>query len=210
MAVRPSPVASEKEVRKPSGRKYASWLLLFLLTGYIAWNYREVARQADRNESRAADAIIVFGAAEYAGKPSPVYRARLDHGLALYKQGLAPFVITTGGHGDDEHFTEGGVGRSYLIAAGIPADKLIAETQSDDTSDSAERVAIIMKANNLKSCLAVSDGYHIHRIKLMMAEQGITAYGTPRPLAKPQTRVTRATLFLREVLSLTLWRLHVK
>ncbi len=193
-----------------SSRKFAWWLLMFLLLAYVGQNYVQVARQADRDEARDADAIIVFGAAEYAGKPSPVYRARLDHGLALYQQGLAPFVITTGGHGADEHFTEGGVGRSYLMAAGVPEAKLIAETQSDDTSDSAERVAIIMKANNLKSCLAVSDGYHIHRIKLMMAEQGITAYGAPRPLAKPLSTTARASLFLREVLSLTLWRLHLK
>lgn len=191
-------------------RKFAALLLVFLLFAYIGWNYARVAGQADRNETRAADAIVVFGAAEYAGKPSPIYRARLDHGLALYQQGLAPFVITTGGHGFDEHFTEGGVGRTYLMAAGVPEAKLIAETQSADTSDSAERVATIMKANNLKSCLAVSDGYHIHRIKLMMAEQGITAYGAPRPLAKPLSGSARAGYFLREVLSLTLWRLHVK
>ncbi|HUS20155.1 MAG TPA: YdcF family protein [Terriglobales bacterium] len=187
------------------------WLfLLILFVGYVGWNFVQVARQSTVNESRPADAIVVFGAAEYAGKPSPVYRARLEHGLVLYKQGLAKFVITTGGPGDDEHFTEGGVGRDYLMAAGIPSAQLIAETQSSDTSDSAERVATIMRANHLRSCLAVSDGYHIHRIKLMMAEQGITAYGTPRPLAKPLDTKARVTYFLREVLSLTLWRLHLK
>ncbi|HUR36647.1 MAG TPA: YdcF family protein [Terriglobales bacterium] len=183
--------------------------LLVLLLIYIGWNYAQIARQSGLNEARSADAIVIFGAAEYAGKPSPIYRARLDHGLALYKQGLAPFVITTGGHGDDEHFTEGGVGRDYLVAAGVPDAKVIAETQSSDTSDSAERVAVIMKANNLKTCLAVSDGYHIHRIKLMMADQGITAYGAPRP-GKPLDSKGRVIYFLREVLSLTLWRLHVK
>jgi uncharacterized SAM-binding protein YcdF (DUF218 family) len=184
-------------------------LLLVLLFIYIGWNYAQIARQSGLNEARPADAIVIFGAAEYAGKPSPVYRSRLDHGLSLYKQGLAPFVITTGGHGDDEHFTEGGVGRDYLVASGVPDAKIIAETQSSDTSDSAERVAVIMKANNLKTCLAVSDGYHIHRIKLMMADQGITAYGAPR-LGKPLDSKGRLTYFLREVLSLTLWRLHVK
>jgi uncharacterized SAM-binding protein YcdF (DUF218 family) len=186
------------------------WFALLLLVFYVGWNFAQVARQSTVNESRPADAIVVFGAAEYAGKPSPVYRARLEHGLALYKQGLAKFVITTGGPGDDEHFTEGGVGRDYLMAAGIPSAQLIAETQSSDTSDSAERVATIMRANDLRSCLAVSDGYHIYRIKLMMAEQGITAYGTPRPLAKPLDARARFTYFLREVLSLTLWRLHLK
>jgi uncharacterized SAM-binding protein YcdF (DUF218 family) len=184
--------------------------LVFLFLVYVGWNYAQIARQYDRNETRSADAIVVFGAAEYAGKPSPIYRARLDHGLSLYKQGLAQFVITTGGHGDDEHFTEGGVGRDYLLAAGIPAEKLIAETQSEDTNDSAERVSVIMKANHLTSCLAVSDPYHIHRIKLMMADRGITAYGSPRPLARPLSGGSRVLFTLREVLSLTLWRLHLK
>jgi uncharacterized SAM-binding protein YcdF (DUF218 family) len=191
-------------------RKLIWFTLLTLLIVYIGWNYAQVARQAGLNEARSADAIVIFGAAEYAGKPSPIYRARLDHGLALYKQGLAPLVITTGGHGDDEHFTEGGVGRDYLKAAGIPEANLIAETQSADTSDSAERVAIIMKANNLKSCLAVSDAYHIHRIKLMLAQEGITGYGAPRPAIKPVGRPARIVYYLREVLSLTLWRLNVK
>lgn len=185
-------------------------VLLLLVVAYVGWNYVQIAQQYDRNETRAADAIVIFGAAEYAGKPSPIYKARLDHGFALYQQGHARFVITTGGHGEDEHFTEGGVGRDYLAAAGIPPDKLIAETQSEDTSDSAERVATIMKANNLHSCLAVSDPYHIHRIKLMMAAQGITAYGSPRPLARPLSGGNRVLYTLREVLSLTLWRLHLK
>ncbi len=195
---------------RPRIAKAIGWGLLGLFLVYVGWNYAQVARQYDRDETRAADAIVVFGAAEYAGKPSPVYKARLDHGHALYRQGLAPLVITTGGHGDDEHFTEGGVGRDYLASVGIPAEKLIAETQSDDTSDSAERVATIMKANNLKSCLAVSDPYHIHRIKLMMAAQGITAHGAPRPLARPLSEGSRVLFTLREVLSLTLWRLHLK
>ena len=196
--------------RSAKTRKLIWFTLLALLLFYIGWNYAQIARQSDLDEARPADAIVVFGAAEYAGKPSPVYRARLDHGLALYRRGLAPIVITTGGHGDDEHFTEGGVGRDYLKTAGIPEANLIAETQSADTSDSAERVAIIMKANNLKSCLAVSDGYHIYRIKLMLGEHGIVAFGAPRPPLRPLGRAMRAVYFLREVLSLTLWRLHVK
>ncbi|HUQ49090.1 MAG TPA: YdcF family protein [Terriglobales bacterium] len=189
-------------------------IILLAVTGvillYIGINYRNIARQAGMDEARPADVIVVFGAAEYAGKPSPIYRARLDHGLALYKRGLANIVITTGGHGDDEHFTEGGVGRDYLIAAGIPEGKVIAETQSDDTSDSAGRVATIMRTNQLRSCIAVSDAYHLYRIKLMMAKQGVTAYGSPRLQAKPLTQRQKTAFYLREVLSLTLWRLNLK
>jgi uncharacterized SAM-binding protein YcdF (DUF218 family) len=183
--------------------------LLALALIYIGVNYYRISRQSTLDEARPADVIIVFGAAEYAGKPSPIFRARLDHALALYKQGLAPFIITTGGNGEDPTFSEGGVGREYLIAAGVPESKIIAETQGEDTNESAQRVAAITRANKMTTCLAVSDGYHIYRIKRMLADDGVTAYGSPRPGTKNLAARQRATLFLREVLSLTLWRLHL-
>jgi uncharacterized SAM-binding protein YcdF (DUF218 family) len=183
--------------------------LLALALIYIGVDYYRISRQSTLDEARPADVIVVFGAAEYAGKPSPIFRARLDHALALYKQGLAPFIITTGGNGEDPTFSEGGVGREYLIAAGVPESKIIAETQGEDTNESALRVAAITKANKMTTCLAVSDGYHIYRIKRMLADDGVTAYGSPRPGTKNLPTRQRATLFLREVLSLTLWRLHL-
>ncbi len=170
---------------------------------YVAVNYYEISTQASHDESRPADVIVVFGAAEYSGKPSPTFRARLDHALVLYQRGIAPFIVTTGGKGD-ARFTEGGVGRDYLVAAGVPDAKVIAETQSEDTSESAQRVGAIMRANNMKSCVAVSDGYHIYRIKRMMHDQGVQTYGSPRPGG-----VARPLIFLREVASITLWRLHI-
>ena len=176
---------------------------------YVAVNYRAISKQSYIDEARAADVIVVLGAAEYAGKPSPVFKARLDHALSLYNKGLAPLMIVTGGHGGDAVHTEGTVGRDYLRANGVPEKSLIAETTSDDTSDSAERVANIMRANNLKSCIAVSDGYHLYRVKRLMAEEGIVAYASPRPVAKQPGFTQRLGANLREVLSLTLWRLHL-
>src|SRR5438128_11574196 len=119
---------------RKSGRKYRKIFIVsaVLLLVYIGYNYAMIARQSELDETRLADAIIVFGAAEYSGKPSPVLRARLDHALDLYKRGLAPFIITTGGNGDDPTYSEGGVGRAYLIANGVPERSIIAETQSDD------------------------------------------------------------------------------
>lgn len=193
-------------------KKTVLWALVGLVVFYICYNAVRVAREYGRDESRKADAIVVFGAAEYAGRPSPIFKARLDHAHHLYKQGLAPIVITTGGNrgGEEDAFTEGGVGRDYLVAQGVPASAVIAETQSSDTSDSAERVGAIMKTNKLRTCLAVSDPYHIHRIKVMLAAEDVTAYGAPRPLAKPVSAPARGALYLREVLSLTLWRLGLK
>ena len=185
-------------------------LALFTLTVvWIAWLYASIERQAGRDEARPADAIVVFGAAEYAGKPSPVFRARLDHAYGLFQRGLAPLIITSGGHGADPHFSEGGVGHDYLLTRGVPEKNLIAETQSDDTADSARRVAVILKVNGKRTCLAVSDDYHIFRIKKMLEAQGLEVYGAPRPETRPRSGFDRGGVVLKEALSYTLWRLHL-
>ena len=193
------------------GKSWKKWLLFLLLVavGYVALVYGSIVRESRNNESHGADAIVVFGAAEYAGRPSPVFRARLDHAAELYRWGLAALVITTGGAGADPKYTEGQVGRDYLKSQGIPDDHLIAETQSVDTAESARRVGAIMHTNGMKTCLAVSDSYHIFRIKRMMAREGITAYGAPRPNSKPQTIGKRNEAVFHEIASYTLWLLHL-
>jgi len=158
------------------------------------------------DETRPADAIVVFGAAEYAGRPSPVLRARLDHAYNLYQRGLAPVVITTGGFGADPKFSEGGVGRDYLSRRGIPDASLIAETQSDDTAESADRVAAILRTNGWHSVDAVSDAYHLFRVKQFLARKGVVAYASPRPDSIPKSRGARALAALREAVSLIFWR----
>ena len=193
-------------------RKFLKKLLLLSLLALIVYTavlYFRIVRQSGRDESRAADAIVVFGAAEYVGKPSPVFKARLDHAADLYRKGLAPVVITTGGAGADPKFSEGAVGREYLKSLGIPDDHLIAETQSADTAESARRVSAIMHTNHMNSCLAVSDGYHIFRIKQMLAREDVTAYGAPRPNSKPQSFGKRSEAVFHEIGSYTLWLLRL-
>lgn len=168
----------------------------------------KIRRQSSRDEARPANCIVVFGAAEYSGHPSPVLRARLDHAYSLFQRGLAPLVITTGGYGGDPRFSEGGVGRVYLMGRGIPETDIIAETQADNTDESVERVAAIMNTNRLHTCIAVSDGYHIFRIKKMLERQGFTVYGAPRPQARPVSRWHETVLILREIVSYTLWRIE--
>ncbi|HEY7403664.1 MAG TPA: YdcF family protein [Candidatus Angelobacter sp.] len=185
------------------------WLLGLAPATFAGVTYWRVAHQAEKNEARPADAIVVFGAAQYDGRPSPVYKARLDHAAQLYHRGLAPIVIITGGSGNDPVFSEGVVGREYLKTLGIPDSQLIAETQSPDTAESARRVATIMYVNNLHSCLAVSDGYHIFRIKQMLGREGITAYGAPRPNSRPQSFWKRQESAWHEIGSYTLWLLHL-
>jgi uncharacterized SAM-binding protein YcdF (DUF218 family) len=189
-------------VRKLAAAIIAGAVLVFAFAAFL------VVRQGNRDEARRADAIIVFGAAEYAGRPSPVYRARLDHAYDLFERGIAPMVITTGGAGADPKFNEGGVGRDYLSRRGIPDRSLIAETQSDDTAESAQRVTAILRANGMQNVVAVSDAYHIFRIKRLMWRYGIVAYGSPRPGSVPRTLRAQISTALRESASYIFWRLY--
>ena len=195
-----------------SNRRPRIWLRFVLITfaGVLGWViaiFWLVTRQAGRDESRSADAIVVFGAAEYFGRPSPIYRARLDHAYMLFKDGFAPLIITSGGAADDPTFTEGGVGRDYLVSRGVPDGAVIAETQGADTSESAARIAKIFRTNHLHSCLAVSDGYHMFRVKKMLEGEGVTAYASPRPDSGLSSRWQRTKVKLREVVSYTAWKL---
>lgn len=189
-------------------KKWPLWLLLAVVA-YVAAVYRGIMVNSAGDPLQKTDAIVVFGAAEYDGRPSPVYRARLDHAAELYRLGLAPMVITTGGAGADPHFSEGEVGREYLTSRGIPDSRLIAETQSPDTAESARRVATIMRANGMHTCLAVSDGYHIFRIRRMLGRQGIAVIGAPRPNSKPASFWKRQEAVWHEIASFTLWVLHL-
>jgi uncharacterized SAM-binding protein YcdF (DUF218 family) len=183
----------------------AGAVLLFLIV-----TMARIVETASRQELHSADAIVVFGAAEYSGHPSPVLRARLDHALDLYHRGLAPVVITTGGAADDPKFSEGGVGRDYLMHHGVPERSLIAETQGRDTSESAERVAVIMRANGLHSCIAVSDAYHVFRIRKLLEHQGVgPVYTAPRLESRPHSIFQRAEAALREAASYLLWKIGI-
>jgi uncharacterized SAM-binding protein YcdF (DUF218 family) len=192
------------------------WLVLLILLavvviGFVANTASEIVRAASLQEITRADAIVVFGAAEYSGRPSPVLKARLDHALDLFHRGVAPVVITTGGAASDPTFSEGGVGKDYLMRHGVPERSLIAETQGRDTSESAVRVAVIMHANGLQSCVAVSDAYHVFRIrKLLEHDKVYPVYVAPRPDSRPHTPMQRLTAVLRETTSYLLWEIGIR
>lgn len=191
------------------------WLRLLVLAAVAAVSFLaitavQVVHTASLEEIHPADAIVVFGAAEYSGHPSPVLRARLDHALDVFHRGVAPVVITTGGAAADPTFSEGGVGRDYLMRHGVPERSLIAETQGRDTSESAVRVAVIMRANGLHSCVAVSDAYHVFRIRKLLEHEGIApVYVAPRPDSRPHSVWQRAVAVLREATSYLLWRMGI-
>jgi uncharacterized SAM-binding protein YcdF (DUF218 family) len=181
-------------------------LLLFLVaTAWFSWVFGQIRYYAGREEARPADAIAVFGAAEYDGRPSPVLRARLDHALVLYRRGIAPLVVTLGGQGDAYH-SEGSVGRDYLMSAGVPESRIIAETQSSNTQASTQQLAIIAASNHLDSVVVVSDGTHLFRIRAMCEKYGLHVYTSPRPNGRPISRWERVQRIVHELLSYTLWR----
>jgi len=191
-------------------RRWLLWLLAALAVLGVIWVASvaaRITREADLQQLQRADAIVVFGAAEYFGRPSPVYRARLDHAFALYQRGIAPVVVTTGGAASDPSYSEGGVGHDYLLRRGIPEDDLIAETQGTDTAHSAERVGVILRTNGMHTCVAVSDEYHVFRIQKLLEHEGLRVYVAPRPGSRPHSVFPRALAVLRESFSYIAWKL---
>ncbi len=179
----------------------------FTLTRVLAVA-RDIRRQSTVDEVRPADVILVLGAAEYRGKPSPVLEARLNHALFLYRQQWAPRILTTGGAGGDPTFTEGEVGRAYLSSHGIPSEAILTETQGSSTVESTVAAAEIMRRMNLKSCIVVSDGYHIYRVKKMLESQGMDVFGSPRP-SEPRDTWGERWLYFRQAIAYGLWRIGI-
>ena len=191
-------------------RLFASLLLLLFLSlgAWFAWVFTEIRYYATHDQASAADAIAVFGAAEYSGHPSPTLRARLDHALVLYRKGFAPMVITLGGQGDAYH-SEGSVGRDYLVANGVPESHIIAETRSNNTESSAEQLAVIAQANQLGRIIAVSDGTHLFRIRALCQRSGLAVMTSPHPPGHPLSRGKRLRRLMHEMLSYSIWRLGI-
>jgi len=180
---------------------------LFAGLMWVAWVESQIRYYSTHNGARPADAIAVFGAAEYDGRPSPVLRARLVHGLALYQEKLAPLIITLGGGDPTDRHSEGGVGHDYLVSHGVPDSAIIAETESDTTEESVKRLAAIAHANHLKNIVVVSDGTHLFRVHAMCASMGLNVSTSPRPELRPLSFGDRMERTLHEILSYSFWRL---
>jgi uncharacterized SAM-binding protein YcdF (DUF218 family) len=181
------------------------------LAALCVWLYSiagHIERQSNVDEARPADVILVLGAAEYNGRPSPVLLARLNHALWLYRQGLAPRILTTGGRGGDPTFTEGEVARAYLSKHGVPSEAILVESEGESTVHSTAAAAEIMRRMNLTSCIVVSDGYHIYRVKRMLQFQGMKVYGSPRP-SEPRQDWREKWLYFRQAIAYALWRVGI-
>lgn len=183
-------------------------LAVLLVFGWFGWLFLQVHRTASRDQAAPASAIAVFGAAEYNGRPSPVLTARLQHALDLYRRGLAPVIITLGG-GSDPQYSEGDVGRDFLLTHGVPDAAIIPETTSTNTEESVERLAAIARENHLRTLLIVSDGTHLFRIERLCAAQGLHVLLSPRETGRSVSDAEIFDRYVHEMLGYTLWRLHL-
>lgn len=187
-----------------------SMLLCALTAIWVLWVTHQINQVAHQDQARPADAIAVFGAAEYRGRPSPVFHARLDHAVALYNKQIAPLVITLGGGSDkDSGQTEGGVGRDYLLANGVPLTNILAETNSFDTSQQVKRLVQISRARSLKHIVVVSDPTHLFRISVLCKDAGLDVYTSPRPALGNIDAFDLAERYAHEIISYTAFELRL-
>lgn len=159
------------------GRGVVTLLLLALIVFATAFVVVLLTAQVD--ERRHADAIVVLGAAQYNGRPSPVFQARLDHALGLYRDSLAPRIVVTGGRARGDAESEAVVGRRYLMSRGIPGRALLAEPAGNSTAASMTAVATWVRARKLNTVLLVSDPFHMARLRAEARRTGLTAWLSP-------------------------------
>jgi uncharacterized SAM-binding protein YcdF (DUF218 family) len=190
--------------------KWGAFVGIILVAGisvYGVYLYRQIRDVAVRDEAHPAEVIIVLGAAQYNGRPSPVLKARLDHALELFQKGFAKCIITTGSYGPDPNISEAEVGRKYLVQRGVSVAQIVTEQGSGTTHDSIQAASGLLHAKGWKTAVVVSDGFHLYRVKQMFADNGILAYTSPAP--NSPIEVTESERFwhsLREVVLISAYR----
>lgn len=182
--------------------------ILVTLAAYPAWLGFQVWDQSREDELHSADAIVVLGAAQYDGEPSPVFRARLDHAAFLYGEGFSGTVIVTGGKSAGDRFTEAEAGESYLVGRGLPEGD-VSQVGGQTTLTSLNQVEKTLGTDGAKSLLLVSDPLHSERIKRIVKDLGFeNVYTSPASYVElNRTRRTKARELVREVASILLYEL---
>src|SRR3954466_10635935 len=156
-------------------------LTIVVLAVFVLWivSFSAVFTWSNRDEARPAQAIVVLGAAQYAGRPSPVLRARLDHALELWNRHLASLLILTGGTGEGDTTSEAAVGRTYVRRHGVPDSAIVEENAGRTTSESMRAVAGMLEVRGLQTALLVSDPFHMLRLRILARRFGFTPYTSP-------------------------------
>jgi len=181
--------------------------LLVLVLAYFAVSTTLVARWMGKDERPRVDAIVVLGAAQYDGRPSAIYQARLEHALDLWSGGVAPLLVFTGGKEPGDRFTEGGSGARWAIEHGVPADAVLVEERSRTTYQNLAGAKRLLERRNpgggRQRIVVVSDPFHMFRAVRQAADLGMDAYPSPTrtsPLSASRLKLTE--LVLREDLAI--------
>ena len=193
--------AQVQEVSRPVGRGRPVFQTTALLiagvaiggAALIAYMAFEINAQGSRDEQRPADAIVVLGAAQFNGTPGGVFEARLQHAVDLYRQGVAPYLVVTGGKLPGDRTTEAATARKWAIAHGVPADAILGENEGHSTLESLEAVAVIFRERDLSSAVFVSDETHMLRVLRMATDLGIVGWGSPTRTSPSDLETARRT-----------------
>jgi uncharacterized SAM-binding protein YcdF (DUF218 family) len=173
---------------------------------YLAVTFAQVYRAARRDEARPAQAIVVFGTAQYDGKPSPVLAARLDHAIELYERKLAPVVVVTGGNQPGDRFTEAAASATYLLERGIPDEDVLREVSGTSSWQSLAAVSEFLAERDITEVLLVSDPFHSLRISAMADELGLDGHASPTRTS-PIVGLTEMEYMARETVAVALGRI---
>ena len=178
-------------------------LSVVALAGLIAvggWVTYRIFEVGNHDGQQPADAIVVLGAAQYNGTPSPIFKARLDHAIALYRQGVAPWFVVTGGKLSGDTTTEAATARSYAIAHGIPPKVILFEDQGRNTLESLRGTAAVLREHGLTSAVFVSDRTHMLRVLRIAKDQGVVSYGSPTTTSPADASLESQMPFVRHEL----------
>lgn len=181
-------------------------LVLAAIVLYLGITFVQVWRASGSDEARAADAIVVLGAAQYDGEPSPVLAARLDHAATLYRRGLAPLIVVTGGRQPGDRFTEAGAGARYLESLGIPGYAIERETTSTHSWESLAAAARFLRRDGITEVILVSDPYHSYRIAAIAEDLGLDSLVSPTATS-PVTGAAELRALMRETVAVAAGRL---
>ena len=187
--------------RKPRRGVFGwTWRLLLVVLFWLVGVAAYITWVGQRDDARPADAIIVLGAAAYDAKPSPVFEERIRQGIDLYRRGLAPKLIFTGGYGGvGARFSESQVARRYALRQGVPDKAILIESLSRNTHDNLRQASLLMQQHQLHDVIVVSDPLHMARALRISKELGIRAVGSPTPTSRFRTFATRWRFLLQEV-----------
>ncbi|MFL5758478.1 MAG: YdcF family protein [Thermomicrobiales bacterium] len=180
-----APAVPGRRIRRSFFSEVWRWIVtvvLFLIVSVTICGFALLGAiyvQARKDQTRPVDAIIVLGAAQYNGRPSPILKARLDEALAAYNEGVAPIIVVTGGRQTGDQFTEASASRNYLVDHGVPRDNILLENDAHNSWESMQGAAALLKSRDLSRVLLVSDGFHLFRLKLMAKDLDLKAYGRP-------------------------------